>query len=218
MAGLAAHRGSNDGVGSAARFSNPESVAVDSVGNIYVADTYNFTIRKVTNDGTVSTLAGKADPNPGHSDGTGSAARFNYPQGVAVDSSSNVYVADYQNCTIRKITPAGVVSTFAGLATQNGYADGTGSAARFAFPAGVAVDSIGNVYVADDSNSLIRKITPAAVVSTLAGSYPAMAALTVWAVQRNSIFLGAWLWITRVTSMWQIAQTLPFGRSRPREL
>src|SRR5258708_4857856 len=96
---------------------------------------------------TFTTLAGQA--LIGSADGTGSAARFNYPSGVATDSSGNVYVADAVNQTIRKITPAGVVTTLAGLAGITGSADGTGSAARFFYPFGVATDSAGNVYVAD---------------------------------------------------------------------
>ena len=147
--GLARQSGSADGTGSAARFYNPTGVAVDSAGNVYVADTDNYTIRKITPGGVVTTtLAGLAG-QLGSADGTGSAARFNYPIGVAVDSAGNVYVADTGNYTIRKITPAGVVTTLAGSAGQIGSADGTGSAARFFFPYGVAVDSAGNVYVAD---------------------------------------------------------------------
>ena len=116
---------------------------------------------------TFTTLAGQA--SIGSADGTGSAARFYYPAGVATDSSGNVYVADRSNSTIRKITPAGVVTTLAGLAGYQGSADGTGSAARFYYPFGVATDSSGNVYVADTDNHTIREITPAGVVTTLAG-------------------------------------------------
>ena len=160
--------GSADGTGSAARFSSPEGVAVDSAGNVYVADTGNNTIRKVTPGGVVTTLAGLAG-SWGSADGTGSAARFDNPYGVAVDSAGNVYVADCYNCTIRKVTPGGVVTTLAGLAGSYGSADGTGSAARFYGPQGVAVDSAGNVYVADTWNHTIRKVTPGGVVTTLAG-------------------------------------------------
>src|SRR6266513_2298159 len=106
---------------------------------------------------------------PGTADGTGSAARFNSPSGVAVDSAGNTYVADTANSTIRKITPAGVVTTFAGMAGSTGSANGTGSAARFNGPVAVAIDSIGNIFVADTNNHTIRKITPARVVSTFAG-------------------------------------------------
>src|SRR5947209_203745 len=148
LAGLAGVTGSADGTGGAARFYRPTGVATDSSGNVYVADQYNHTIRKITPAGVVTTLAGLAG-SYGSADGTGSAARFNGPNGVATDSSGNVYVADTYNNTIRKITPAGVVTTLAGLAVSVGSADGTGSAARFNDPSGVATDSSGNVRVAD---------------------------------------------------------------------
>ncbi|MEK7675951.1 MAG: chitobiase/beta-hexosaminidase C-terminal domain-containing protein, partial [Verrucomicrobiota bacterium] len=125
-------------------------------GNVYVADTDNHTIRKVTPVGVVTTLAGLARSS-GSADGTGSAARFYGPRGVAVDSAGNVYVVDTDNHTIRKVTPAGVVTTLAGLAGSQGSADGTGSAARFPGPDGVAVDRAGNVYVADAGNNRILK-------------------------------------------------------------
>jgi streptogramin lyase len=169
FAGLAGTIGIDDGTGSAARFFFPRGVAVDSTGNVYVADTNNQTIRKITPSGDVSTFAG-SPRSPGHANGTGSAARFYHPRGVAVDNAGYVYVADFDNHTIRKITPSGVVSTFAGLAGSYGSADGTGNAARFYFPEDVAVDNTGNVYVADRFNYTIRKITPSRVVSTFAGS------------------------------------------------
>ncbi len=169
LAGSAGLSGSTDGAGTAARFNYPYGVAVDSSGNVYVADTNNQTIRKITSAGVVSTLAGSAGLS-GSTDGAATAAMFNYPQGVAVDSSGNVYVADANNQTIRKITSAGVVSTLAGLAGLSGSTDGAGTAARFNSPSGIAVDSSGNVYVADTTNQTIRKITSAGVVSTLAGS------------------------------------------------
>ena len=168
LAGLANNPGSADGTGSAARFSGPSGVAVDCAGNVYVADFWNQTIRKVTPACVVTTLAGLAGIQ-GSADGTGSAARFWDPSGVAVDGAGNVYVAAFWNQTIRKVTPAGVVTTLAGLADISGSADGTGSAARFSGPSGVAVDSAGNVYVADKWNQTIRKVTPAGVVTTLAG-------------------------------------------------
>src|SRR5215469_14359820 len=166
--------GSVDGPGASATFNTPLGLAVDSAGNVYVADgssnegASNDTIRKITPAGDVSTFAGSAGQAVSD-DGGGAAARFNNPMGVAVDASGNVYVADELNSTIRKVTPAGEVTTFAGIAGQPGSADGTGSSARFRFPRGVAVGPSGNVYVADTSNHTIRQITPGGVVTTLAG-------------------------------------------------
>ena len=154
-----------DGTGTAAQFQTPYGITADASGNVYVADTGNQKIRKITPAGVVSTFAGSSF---GFADGTGTAAQFKNPYGVAVDASGNVYVADNSNHIIRKITPAGVVSTFAG--SSYGFADGTATAAKFYNPRGVAVDASGNVYVADYGNRKIRKITPAGVVSTLAGS------------------------------------------------
>ena len=157
--------GSANGDGSVAQFRNPGGVAVDAAGNVYVADTDNNRIRKVTAEGSVSTLAGST---AGFADGSGAAAQFSLPFGVAVDAAGNVYVADASNNRIRKVTALGVVSTLAG--STDGFADGSGAAARFSTPFDVAVDASGNVYVADFSNNRIRKVTAAGVVSTLAGS------------------------------------------------
>jgi sugar lactone lactonase YvrE len=168
LAGSAGSEGSSDGAGSMARFFRPGGVAVDSFGNVYVADTFSDTIRIIDAAGVVTTLAGSAGES-GSADGTGSAARFYYPEAVAVDGSGVVYVADTGNSTIRKITPAGVVTTIAGLAGSSANIDGTGSAARFSSPYGVAVDRSGNVYVADTASNNIRQITPAGVVTTIAG-------------------------------------------------
>ena len=158
--------GSTDGTGSAATFSQPFGVALDAAGNLYVADQSNK-IRKVSPSGDVTTLAGSG--TGGSADGTGSAASFYYPSGVAVDAAGNVYVTDYYNSKIRKISPAGVVTTLAGSGSRS-FADGTGAAASFHSPFGVAVDAAGNVYVGDAGNQKIRKITPAGVVTTIAGS------------------------------------------------
>jgi serine/threonine-protein kinase len=134
---------------------------------VYVADQDNFRIRKITPAGVVSTFAGSSVA--GFANGTGTAASFSPLTGLALDVSGNVYVADYGNHSIRKITPAGVVSTLAGSGSQ-GSSDGTGTAASFNYPTRVVVDGSGNVYVADRTNNLIRKITPTGVVITLAGS------------------------------------------------
>lgn len=158
--------GYQDGAGSVAQFSAPQGLGVDALGNVYVVDTGNRRIRKITPDGTVSTFAGSGDW--GTTDGVGTAASFHYPKGLAVDANGNLYVAEYSYNKIRKITPDAVVSTFAG-SSSSGKKDATGTDATFNNPYGMAVDTAGNVYVADQGNSLVRVITPAGVVSTLAG-------------------------------------------------
>jgi sugar lactone lactonase YvrE len=162
-------QGSDDGPPSTATFGDIAALAVDTGGNLYVADSLNDTIRKVTPAGFVSTLAGTPGV-AGGADGSGAAATFSSPSGVAVDASGNIYVADSQNNTIRRITPGGVVSTLAGTAGVTGNADGTGAAASFDFPFSIVVDSQGNLYVAELSNNDVRKVSPAGVVSTLVGA------------------------------------------------
>ena len=223
LAGKPGILGSVDGVGSAALFAQPNGVTLDSAGNLYVSDTNNFAIRKVTSDGVVSTVAGmlrvsgfadgagtnarfdlpfnaafdvagnlfvadggnsvirKIDPSGnvttvagspggfGATDGSGSSARFRFPHGVVFNTAGDLFISDWENWSIRRMTPAGEVTTFVGQPGDAGYGDGTGSAAKFAAPSDVAVDEAGNVYVADAGNRVIRKITPGGVVSTLAG-------------------------------------------------
>jgi hypothetical protein len=168
LAGSAGNPGSSDGTGASARFSSPIGIAQDASGLLWVADSLNHTIRKITTGGVVTTFAGSAGV-AGSADGTGSGAQFNHPAGLAVDSSGNVYVADAANNTIRKISSTGVVTTLAGLAGSSGTQDGTGSGARFNNPGGLAVDSSGELYLADTGNSTIRKITASGVVTTIAG-------------------------------------------------
>jgi sugar lactone lactonase YvrE len=174
LAGSAGSYGTNDGSGAGVRFYGPRGITVNGGGSlIYVADTANHTIRKVTAEGAVSTLAGSGGTN-GVSDGTGAGAYFNYPQGVAQDGAGNLIVADTRSHTIRRVTAGGVVTTLAGVAGMAGDIDsnmaGNGTnAARFNCPSGVAVDAGGNVYVADTRNHTIRKVTPAGAVSTMAG-------------------------------------------------
>src|ERR1700743_231602 len=158
-------KGSKDGTGTAATFYNPYSVAVDSHGNLFVADVDNYLIRKITPAGVVSTFAGSGDV--GSVNGIGTAASFGLPLGIVIDGSDNLYVADATNKLIRKITPAGVVSTFAGSGT-NAITDGAGTAASFKVPGYMAIDATGNLFVTD--YSYIRKITPAGLVSTIAGN------------------------------------------------
>ncbi|MDT3403538.1 NHL domain-containing protein [Mucilaginibacter terrae] len=158
--------GSTNGTGTAASFGNPQGIAVDGQGNIYVADSYNHIIRKVTPAGVVSTFAGSS--TVGFAAGTAATAQFYSPQGIAVDANSNVYVTDQGNNAVYKITQAGVVTILAGDGTP-GVSDGTGSSARFNAPQGIAADAQGNVFVADRNNHRIRKITSAGVVTTFAG-------------------------------------------------
>jgi len=154
-----------DGVGTAARFKQPRGLIIDASSNVIVADQGNCCIRKITPEGVVTTLAGSTE---GFADGMGTAARFNQPADVAIDLNGNIIVADQNNNRIRKITPGGAVTTLAGSGAE-ALADGTGTGASFRGPGGVAVDASGNVIVADSVNNCIRKITPESIVTTLAG-------------------------------------------------
>jgi sugar lactone lactonase YvrE len=159
--------GFQDGDGPQASFSSPNGVAVDAAGNVYVADTGNHRIRKISPQGRVSTLAGTGVR--GNADGLGSEARFNMPQALVVDAEGDVYVADTYSHQIRRITPTGQVSTWAGRGTP-GSLDASGLEASFAYPIGIALDGAGNLYVTEKFNRDVRKITPAQVVSTVAGT------------------------------------------------
>jgi len=161
--------GSTNATGTSARFNFPRGIACDGSGNVYIADTLNNAIRKMTPTGVVTTIAGAAGNTPQSLDGTGAAARFNYPYGIASDVNGNLWVADTSGATIRAVTQAGVVTTLAGLSGNAGSSGGTGSVARFNQPTSIAVDSTGNLYVADANNSTIREISPTGVVTTLAG-------------------------------------------------
>jgi streptogramin lyase len=154
----------------AARFFYPSRIAIDGSNNLFVTDSGNHIIRKITPAAVVTTFAGTAG-NVGSVDAIGAAASFNSPKGIAVDGSLNVYVSDSGNHTIRKITPAGVVTTLAGTAGSLGSSNGTGASARFNNPNGLAIDTSGNVCVADVGNHIIRKIVPSTgVVTTIIGS------------------------------------------------
>jgi sugar lactone lactonase YvrE len=169
FAGKSGDPGAADGAGSAASFVTPRGIAIDEKDNLYVADEGNSNIRKITPAGVVTTLAGAAGQT-GSADGAGPAARFAAPRSLTAAADGTVYVADTDNHLIRKISPQGVVVTLAGKAGDSGNADGQGAAARFSEPRGIAVDAAGNVYVADTGNGAIRQITPAGVVTTIAGA------------------------------------------------
>lgn len=174
--------GFTDGTGTAARFKTPSGIAIDSLGNLYVADKGNHTIRKITTGGVVTTLVGpdnatctaatlSACPS-GNTNASGNNARFNQPSRIAIDASDNLYVTDSLNYLVRKIDTAGAVTTLAGSGTYfasclvNGLMDGAGTAASFCSLGGIAVSSVGDVYVTDGMSGAIRKITPAGVVTT----------------------------------------------------
>lgn len=157
-----------DGTGTSARFAGNGGLAFDRAGNLFVSDWDNHVIRRITPEGVVTTFAGTAGA-PGSADGSGAAARFRNPNGLTIDATGNLFVVDWGNHTLRRITPAGEVSTFAGTAGVPGTADGSGAAARFNTPGAIAIDGAGQLYVTDMFNHTVRKITPAGGVSTLAG-------------------------------------------------
>jgi sugar lactone lactonase YvrE len=156
-----------DDTGRAARFWGPSGVATDAKGNLYVADSYNYVVRKITPAGVVSTLAGSGKALS--VDGDGREASFYGIADIAVDAAGVIYVAESYSHKIRKITPTGVVTTLAG-SSAFGSADGAGTSASFYGPHGIVVDGAGNLFVADSGNHVIRKISPSGAVSTFAGS------------------------------------------------
>ncbi|MGX7667343.1 T9SS type A sorting domain-containing protein [Flavobacterium pedocola] len=157
--------GAANGATSVATFRYPDGAIVDSQGNILISDQSNHRIRKITPTGTVSTLAGST---AGYLDGVGTAAKFYYPAAMAIDPQDNLYVADWNNHKIRKVTPDGTVTTYAG--STSGYQDGTVASAKFNGPTGLGLDTAGNLYVADYSNHRIRKIDTSGQVTTIAGN------------------------------------------------
>lgn len=160
--------GNADGNGSAASFNFPQGICIDAVGNIFVADTTNSTIRKITPTGTVSTIAGTVGVS-GSWEGQGTAAAFNGPIAIAVDAAGNLYVADLFNHKIRKISPTGLVSTFSG-AGGTGNIDGIATVAKFGSPTGIAIDSNGNLFVTERANHKVRKVFPDGSAITFAGN------------------------------------------------
>jgi sugar lactone lactonase YvrE len=168
FAGKTGSRGVSDGAAGIARFYKPFGAAVDVVGNVYVADSYNHAIRFIGTNGDVTTVAGQAGIL-GASDGTGTNAHFNLPIGIAVDKTGSIYVSDSGNQTIRLIATGGMVTTLAGSPGNRGTNDGNGALALFATPSGIAVDGVGNIYIADTGNHSIRKIAQNGEVVTLSG-------------------------------------------------
>jgi gliding motility-associated-like protein len=153
--------------GTAASFSSPNGLVIDADGNIYVADMNNHVIRKITQNGNVTTFAGSG--KLGNADGQGTLASFNAPTSLTIDATGNIYVVDEFNNNIRKIDVNGAVTTLAGSGFA-GYADGLGKAASFSLPYGITIDVTGDLYVTDIQNYRIRKITPQGLVSTFAGN------------------------------------------------
>ena len=169
-----------DGTGAAARFAWPQGLCMGTDGYLYIADFYNYRVRRSSTTGAVTTLAGNfwyGGPLTGEVDGPANVATFDQPGELTSDKSGNIYVTDGANNRIRKITPAGVVSTFAGGDYYHfGQQDGQGTAALFFGPGAIASDTAGNMYVTDGGGHLLRKITPNGYVSTLLGPYePSMA-------------------------------------------
>lgn len=156
-----------DGIGAAAAFNTPSGLARDAAGNLYVADTGNHAIRKITPQGQVTTLAGTG--SAGYRDGDAAQAQFDAPIGVAVDAAGKVYVADTYNDRIRVIGTDAMVSTLAG-GDGPAYGDGIGAEASFDTPCALAVDPAGTVWVADTGNGAIRRIAPDGKVDTFARS------------------------------------------------
>ena len=175
IAGTAGQVGTTDGFGNAARFNRPRGLAIDRNNNLYVTDSSNHTIRRISPDGNVTTIAGLGGFS-GSNDGSSTGARFNTPWGVAVDSNGTLYVADTGNHTIRRITPSGVVTTIGGVAGSAGHAEGNTTQARFASPIGLAVDAAGSIYVAVRDNHLIARgaldTQPAIITPPVAQTVP----------------------------------------------
>lgn len=168
FAGKPGEAGATNAVGPAARFNSPLGLAFAADGTLLVADSGNHVIRRVAPDGAVTTLAGELE-SWGATDGPAATARFNGPVGLAFDRSGSLFVADSANHAIRRLTPDGTVTTFAGKLGEDGCVDGPASVARFCKPAGLAFDAEGRLYVVDSFNHVLRRIAPDGAVSTVAG-------------------------------------------------
>lgn len=154
-----------------ATLTNPYGITIDATGNLYIADTYNSRIRKITPSGTITTIAGTNSVGFSGDGGLGVNASLNLPQEVAVDLSGNIYIADSQNHRIRKINTSGVISTIAGNGVNGFSGDGSpATSAQLDTPVGVSIDGSGNIYIADLVNQRIRKINSLGIISTIAGN------------------------------------------------
>ena len=169
LAGRRPLYGSTDGTGAGARFNLTRGLAVDATGHTYVADSDNHTIRKISPAGVVTTLGGLAG-SPGTNDGNLLTSRFNFPDGLALDRAGNLFIADTGNHSIRRISPAGIISTFAGRSGVPGSLNGASTVATFNFPSGLAFDGVGNLIVADSANHTLRKVAPDGTVSVFVGT------------------------------------------------
>lgn len=159
------------GPDTAAQLAAPFGVTVDASGNVYIADSQNERIRKVNTNGIISTIAGNGKAGFSGDGGPATAAEFEFPQGIAVDASGNVYISDYDNQRIRKVNVSGIISTIVGNGTAGYSGDGgTASSAEINNPYGLAIDGSGNLYIADGGNGRIRKVNTSGIISTVAGN------------------------------------------------
>jgi len=160
----------DSGLATEAQLNLPEGLAVDSGGIVYIADTGNNVVRKVTTDGVITTIAGNGTAGYSGDGAAATGAQLNSPEGVAADGAGNVYISDTKNSVIRSVTAAGIIATVAGNGTRGFSGDGgPGTSAQLNMPAGIAVDSAGNLYIADSGNSAIRKLV-AGAITTVAGT------------------------------------------------
>jgi len=151
-----------------AQLNNPEGLAVDALGNLYVADASNSVVRKVGTDGTIVTVAGNGTSGFSGDNGPATQAQLTYPWGLAVDPSGNLYIADLDNYRVRRVAPNGTITTFAGTGTPGASGDGgPATAAQMYQPNGVATDSNGNVYIL--AGGRVRLVNPAGTITTIAG-------------------------------------------------
>ena len=163
--------GGDGGAAASAQLNNLRGVSVDISGNVYIADTYNNKIRKVTSIGIITTIAGTGTTGSSGDGGAAASAQLYSPYGVSVDISGNVYIADYNNHKIRMVTGTGIITTIAGTGTEGSSGDGGAAiSATLSTPHGVSVDISGNVYIADTYNSKIRMVSGTGIITTIAGT------------------------------------------------